>query len=185
MSDPKERPILFRPDLVRDILDNIKTQTRRAVKGEALKWLEDTKFTPEFVADPENGLCPYGKPGDILWVRETWSPDGRAFYPFKKITYKADNEIHDFELEDGCIVLGKERYPFKWRPSIHMKKADSRIGLLITSVRIEKLSQISDADARSEGRFMDARDFLSGAWAKEQFQKNPDPWVWVIGFQRV
>ncbi len=69
----KERPILFSAPMVRAILAGSKTQTRRAVKGNALNWLNDVGFTPEFVAMPENHQCPYGQPGDRLWVREAFS----------------------------------------------------------------------------------------------------------------
>lgn len=68
----KERPILFSGPMVRALLDGRKTQARRTVKGRALEWLDDAGFTPGFVSDPANGLCPYGAPGDRLWVRETW-----------------------------------------------------------------------------------------------------------------
>ena len=70
MSTTKERPALFNGEMVRAIREDRKTVTRRAVKGAALKLLDD--FTPEYVALPENNLCPFGQPGDRLWVRETW-----------------------------------------------------------------------------------------------------------------
>lgn len=87
----RELPILFATDMVRANLEGRKTQTRRVVKGMAAEWL--TEFTPEYVADPGNHFCPYGQPGDILWVRETWKPgawrdDGRV-----AIDYKASPEL--------------------------------------------------------------------------------------------
>jgi hypothetical protein len=69
----KEKPILFSAPMVRAILAGTKTQTRRAVKGWPLEWLSPPiSFSPEYVANPENHACPYGQPGDKLWVREAW-----------------------------------------------------------------------------------------------------------------
>jgi hypothetical protein len=67
----KERPILFSGAMVRALLDGRKTQTRRVVKGTSLEWLEPKMFSPNFVAKPENYLCPFGFSGDRLWVRAT------------------------------------------------------------------------------------------------------------------
>lgn len=92
----KERPILFSAPMVRAILEGRKTVTRRPVKGAASKWLID--FTPEFVADRANDLCPHGQPGDRLWMRETFidlrgtgvkhrpDPDG----PLQRYAYASD-----------------------------------------------------------------------------------------------
>ena len=72
----KYHPILFSAPMVRAILEGTKTQTRRVVKGLAHEWLTmPNGFNAEFVARPKNHLCPYGNPGDRLWVRETWMPD--------------------------------------------------------------------------------------------------------------
>jgi hypothetical protein len=75
MTGIKERPILFSAPMVRAILEGRKSVTRRAVKGLGLKWLDD--FTPEYVADAANSLCPCGQPGDRLWVREAWAADAQ------------------------------------------------------------------------------------------------------------
>ena len=71
-TETRERPILFSGAMVRAILDNRKSQTRRVVKGTALDWLAPGMFAPSFVALPENGLSPYGYAGDRLWVRESF-----------------------------------------------------------------------------------------------------------------
>ena len=197
MNQIKERPILFSAPMVRAILDGRKTVTRRPVKGAGLKWLED--FTPEYVADPANSLCPYGKPGDRLWVRETcFINDYRqAGVPVEEradvdLVYRAD-PLPDWEGEESLIT---------WRPSIHMPRWASRILLEITDVRVERLQDISRADIRAEGLQCppelggddvspNYRDWYPAAWRQlwESINGadswNANPWVWVVEFKRV
>lgn len=172
----RERPILFNAPMVRAILDGRKTQTRRVVKPQP-------KVERDWSCPGEDGLsfsnrngawvatvwkaspliaerCPHGKPGDRLWVRETWSPDHRNVYPCMPVVYRADGYPTD---EDRRCALGRvyecdERRgdclacaEFKWRPSIHMPRWASRLTLRITGVRIERLQDISDEDALAEG----------------------------------
>ncbi|WP_434695392.1 hypothetical protein J3P89_19515 [Pseudomonas sp. Z1-14] len=209
MSQIKERPILFSAPMVRAILEDLKTVTRRPVKGTALKWLEE--FVPEFVVHSANGLCPYGQPGDRLWVRETFidlrgtgvehrpDPDG----PLQRYAYAADCRPGSHSDE------ARKDFGLKYKPSIHMPRAACRILLEITAVRVERLQDISEEQARSEGvRLM--RDG-SGTWvsregpgnlvtpwstAKEAFGDlwssingpgawDANPWVWAITFRRV
>jgi len=191
----KERPILFNAEMVRAILAGRKTQTRRAVKGMALEWLEDSKFIPEYVASPDNDMCPNGKIGDQLWVREAFSAMGSNEGHALPIFYRADGE-------DGN----------KWTPSIHMPRWASRIQLEITNIRLERINQISEDDAKAEGmRFHHLYNEWGGVekhpastnslpqwrWYEspsKAFQhlwnsiyKNWDtnPWVWVIEFKRI
>lgn len=111
MTAPKERPILFSGQMVTAILAGQKTQTRRVIKGQALERLAPDMFMREFVADPENGLCPYGQPGDRLWVREAWrivnwNEDGDW-----GIRYEADGDHHVFEpTADQLTEDQGERY---------------------------------------------------------------------------
>lgn len=140
--EPKARPILFSTPMVQALLAGRKTQTRRIVKekqiafvkcditGEKL-WFDDSKKGQERIK------CPYGKPGDLLWVRETWAIEKRKE---KRIVYKA--RMNDFPIQDD-----------RWRPSIHMPKAAARIWLLISEVRVERLQDITEADAKAEGIF--------------------------------
>ena len=190
MPEIKERPILFSAPMVRAILEGRKTVTRRPVKGAASKWLID--FTPEFVADRANDLCPHGKPGDRLWVRETHADIGC------RLTYRAD-------LDDGghCKVA-------KWTPAIHMFRKHSRILLEITDVRVERLQDISEEQALAEGIIPHVRGgwhwhphdpsnvddwhqfgFKSPAFAFQDLwigtggDWDSNPWVWVVEFKRV
>ena len=181
----KERPILFSAPMVRAILDGRKTQTRRIVKnigivpgiGEILKGSDDIKEWPE--------LCPYGKPGDRLWVRETFCyHDDLAMY-----LYKADDVT--------CC---------KWKPSIHMPRIASRILLEVVNVRVERLNDISEEDAIAEGINlpspyvgigMDGEVIESEtiSWMPSDYYKelwesingpgswDLNPWVWVVEFK--
>lgn len=160
----KERPILFSGPMVRAILAGTKTQTRRVVKPWTSKAPSnkpapaDIAYLPDFAC--YRSTCPYGQPGDRLWVREAWNffdPSGLSAdrrgsrAPFtgsqgqRKIewvaAYRADGELS--HPEDGDSVL--------WRPSIHMPRWACRILLEIVSVRIERLDDISEADAKAEG----------------------------------
>src|SRR5690348_2670942 len=147
----KERPILFNGEMVRAILEGRKTQTRRVVKpqpefAEMPEWFTMSDGTWRVVEEeyPEEGSvhyrCPYGQPGDRLWVRETWQPiqlhDTTTGKTMRNALYREGNEI-----------------PFidRWRPSIHMPRWASRITLEITNVRVERLEDISGWDVRAEG----------------------------------
>lgn len=153
MNEIKERPILFSAPMVRAILEGRKTVTRRAVKGSGLVWLDN--FLAEYVADPENNLCPYGNPGDRLWVRETFidlrgtgvehrpDPDG----PLQRYAYAADCRPGSHSDE------ARKDFGLKYKPSIHMPRAACRILLEITDVRVERLQDISEDQAKAEGCF--------------------------------
>lgn len=181
----RELPILFSTDMVKAILEGRKSQTRRVVKGTPLQWLEE--FTPSFVADPENNLCPYGKVGDVLWVRERWM---KLIHRDRESEYGYPTEVHSPEK-------------LKWKPSIHMPKDIARIWLEVTDVRVERLQDINEEDAIEEGveqnRDGSWHDYLEPTrlWqdcAKASFQSlwmklngleswNSNPFVWVISFK--
>lgn len=130
----KERPIIFSAPMVRGILDDRKTQTRRIAKVTS-DGCKEGSITPLAGFVPRSiehhiSYCPYGKPGDRLWVRETFCyHDDLAIY-----LYKADC--------DSSV---------RWKPSIHMPRSASRILLEITCVRVERLQDISEDDAIAEG----------------------------------
>ncbi|RMS09246.1 hypothetical protein ALP72_03601 [Pseudomonas coronafaciens pv. coronafaciens] len=173
MTQPKERPILFSTPMVRAILSGQKTVTRREVKKPAALDCLAAGFEPAFLALPGNAdLCPYGKVGDRLWVRETWGvishdfdehgnmidwkPDrpaskiremrfGRGYYS-GHVIYRADGEAAWAGDDDGG---GDDRSA--WKPSIHMPRIASRVLLEITDVRVERLQDISEEQALAEG----------------------------------
>lgn len=163
----KERPILFSAPMVRAILEGRKTVTRRPLKLPHGFW--ETSVTGELVPIPVN--CPYGKPGDRLYVRETWSDVNLQGAP--GVAYRADDDVRDlmedetFLDEHGAFNYSDPRakpYQFacwsedllsgaegRWRPSIHMPRWASRILLEITVVRVERLQDISEEQALAEG----------------------------------
>ena len=165
----KERPILFNGEMVRAILDSRKTQTRRVIKPQAWSYANDVlgqqqiyaRSGPEDFGDPTPIRCPYGQPGDLLWVRETWAvlwdehdpdweQDETVWDVPHHIEYRADSESlypGDWSVEDA---KGNPEAP-KWCPSIHMPKAAARIWLRITDIRAERVQDISPADCKAEG----------------------------------
>lgn len=176
----KEKPILFSAPMVRAILEGRKTQTRRVVRKQ---FAPDADPAEVSATSPEGwqisghaGLwwddagaciddairCPYGQPGDRLWVRETWRYTASTLEESRAITEDITSGIAvDWRATyiDRCMKeLGFSREEaemaddFKtWRPSIHMPRWASRILLEVTGVRVERLNDISDVDSLSEG----------------------------------
>lgn len=182
MTDIKERPILFSAPMIRAILDGRKTVTRRPVKGGQLP-IEDVsvaagerhRWSAIAQRDPRYGFCvfgateaecakeleefapcPYGRRGDRLWVRETTEADEGRSDTVVLSRYAADRSPvlyaggEDPEY-NGSIAHWD--YPRRSRPSIHMQRWASRILLEITDVRVERLQDISDEQAKAEGCF--------------------------------
>lgn len=199
----KERPILFSGAMVRAILDKRKTQTRRAIK--LPPW--STQDWDDFETDGESAaiiasstgcfaeiLSPYGKVGDRLWVRETWLTHQELYF------YRATDLG---ELPDSLLQFSN---PPKWKPSIFMPRAASRITLEITGVSIEKLQDITEEDAIAEGidEFsyekaglnyeingrctrdpIQAFEFLWDSINGKTMPWKSDPWVRAIEFKQV
>ncbi|MGA6148507.1 hypothetical protein [Stenotrophomonas sp. NPDC077461] len=195
----RERPILFNGAMVRAILAGQKTQTRRVVKGHALDWLGKAQFTPEYVASPGNDLCPFGQPGDRLWVREAHAifpthgqhrADGERWGPWSGLP----TTISPMGGEIAYYREGFDRCgPGRWRPSIHMPRWACRLVLEITAVRVERIQAISTQDCLAEGittrfKVADAADELRiqfrDLWNDTGGDWDSNPWVWVIEFKR-
>ena len=176
----KERPILFKGPMVVAIQSGKKTQTRRIVKEQHL---------PEKIPALISSVCPYGKVGDILWAREAWVWEGdtgwQDMFPIGSFYYRAD-----FPDGDG---------PTKWKPSIHMPRRACRLHLEITKVRVERLQDISEEDAKAEGV---AKGYVGPIKGKAHYSYrmgffniwedingveslDSDPWVWVIEFKLI
>lgn len=193
----KERPILFSAPMVRALLAGTKTQTRRVVKPQPMMV---TNHRLAIWDGPSAALqqqrermgrgCPYGQPGDRLWVRETWARDDEDGALFYRADVGLGGDADDWERNR---LDGVPRY--RWRPSIHMHRRASRITLEITGVRAERLQDISEADAIAEG-VKNSLHLPGGRFAKENFAHlwwtingdgswEANPWVWVIEFKRV
>lgn len=143
-------------------------------------------------------ICPHGKPGDRIWVRETFCPvDDTQYGGEKWVDYRATPR-YEASHPAGWDVAPNDAEALKWRPSIHMPRWASRILLEITNVRVERLNSISDADAKAEGCCygrgggvpdfaVTPADHFPTLWAsiygEESWKANP--WVWVISFKRV
>lgn len=186
----KERPILFSGAMVRAILEGRKTVTRRPIKpapigipapppaiaGGSWTW----KGQPLLGRKAEMlSQCPYGRPGDRLWVRESWwqAGDWQATYPeddtgawfgSKRIVYLADgappnepNRHYPSGLRNGAYSAAEPNKIWRHRPSIHMPRWASRILLEITAVRVERLQDISEEQAIAEGVHFDKRRWFA------------------------
>lgn len=188
------KQILFNTDMVRAILEDRKTVTRRVMKPQPRAIYYDGKVYDDdglyVVAENQNGgveqiELPY-RPGDILYVRETWqkNPYGIGWPYF----YKASPEEFDHA-------------PDKWHPSIHMPREAARIFLRVTDVRVERLQDITEEQALLEGarkeyqhyydNIVTAREVFRGIWDstikpadRALYGWDANPWVWVIEFER-
>lgn len=201
-GEVKERGIIFSAPMVRAVLEGRKTQHRWVIAPQPTSLPEQGTGLWHHVrgAKWESGLpylCPYGKPGDRLWVRETWAmnePPSGAIY--RATDQKQVEAIH------------YKRANFKWTPSIHMPRWASRLTLEITNVRVERVQQISEEDAITEGietdgcghfkNYSDPTDDVmwlsligsfAGLWDSINFKRghgwDSNPWVWVIAFKQV
>ncbi|RQF58610.1 hypothetical protein IPC264_07350 [Pseudomonas aeruginosa] len=223
---PRERPILFNDKMVRAILEGRKTVTRRVMKPQPTPSKSGGHHWPCNVhqsmlhveRELQNGegcwcglaeaACPFGKPGDRLWVREAWTIELLAAYGTEKgydseyeLRYRADDaarEIHVAPGEPDPYLALYDSQRGDWRPSIHMPRWASRILLEITAVRVERLQDISEEQAWAEGypaerecetggSGLDAWLWFRSLWGEingpEAFTANP--WVWVVEFKRV
>ena len=200
----KEGPILFSGPMVRAILEDRKTQTRRVLTPQpATSWMEGIQVPLDWSQYYKGGkkhlwipypedihkeiICRYGAPGDRLWVRETFCQPVYAGGKPTVTSYRATDPLPNTRI--------------KWKPSIFMPRSASRITLEIKGIRVERLQDISEEDAKAEGvataiagvspsgLTRTYRTGFVGGWnhinAKRGFGWDVNPWVWVIEFQRV
>ncbi|BEG78426.1 ASCH domain-containing protein [Achromobacter xylosoxidans] len=206
----RERPVLFNGAMVRAILAGNKTQTRRVVKP----WVPrlgidavpaDVSYLPDFTC--YRATCPYGQPGDRLWVRE--STHRRPMLNLLTGEPLADEYDGGAYTADGADVLTPKGFDLAWWysrkscPSIHMPRFACRLLLEVTGVRVERLQDISEADAQGEGcapAWLDAddnqtvhahrqptyRQGFARLWREINGPSSWDanPWVWVVEFCR-
>ena len=210
----KTKPILFSTAMVQALLAGTKTQTRRTIKfsesvlaaiaedPELLETLSLTRMQdgykegtrPVFeLGDEPNAFsvpCPYGQPGDILWVRETWQVSESYTVSDNEYIFKADE-------------IGENEIP--WKSSIHMPKVACRLFLKIKSIRVERLNDIEYYGAKAEGVFEspESTDVYKNYLDRDTWFGHPvpsfqslwqsingpesweaNPWVWVVEFEK-
>lgn len=193
----KETGLMFKAPLVRAILSDQKTQTRRVLKQAVgpslsvgiddtnpglaeLSWLYGDGPGHEVYESIKRLPCPFGKPGDRIYVRETF-----AWVP---TACESDEIVFAADYQDGSDKAAGVRYI----PSIHMPKAAARIWLEITGVRVERLQSISRGDAMAEGcpfpnlaEDADPREWFAEVWKSTGGDWDANPWVWVIDFKQI
>jgi len=211
-----ERGMIFNGEMVRALLDGRKKQTRRIIKNCTVGRDQISRFIqigkkfigcyPEDVPELIRECCPYGVPGDRIWVREAFRVYSRAT-DLATLVYKASerNSWTEQSHRVPISVCNKPATPDKWTPSIHMPRWASRITLEITSVRVEQLKSISEEEARSEGVARLREGFwkhYQPGWTQHQLSArgsfatlwdsiygfgewDRNPWVWVIEFKRI
>lgn len=243
---PRERPILFSAPMIRALLAETKTQTRRIVKpqpahlcrfemngagthalhlGPPLKPGTTFSIVPVKATSADHRLaCPYGAPGDRLWVRETWYCDDYTAGDFEaaRVGYVSgtptDDEFvqqwreamdyratHDCKTYEAGCPCRDDDGGSSWRPSIFMPRWASRITLELVDVRVQRLLDITEDDARAEGvepvrlvgkvypskhaadvERLSYRSGFADIWRKINGCSSWDenPWVWAITFKR-
>jgi hypothetical protein len=216
-------PILFQPEMVQAILEGQKTQTRRAIKGLSLDFYANVeKFCKgeavnaselthdDMAMDELLDKCPYGKIGDLLWVRETcqilgqWVKNGLTdtgkqrwtfvIHPSEQVRYFGSFEPSPKDRTE----LG-----FYTRPAIHCPSWTSRITLEITDIRAERMQSISGFDAMAEGIAIKGEEkyenYTHGGWVSSPISSyftlwdkingsdahKINPWVWAVTFKRI
>ena len=200
-TEMKERPILFSAPMIRAILNGRKTQTRRAMKHPlaiAAKRILSYKNQSEFdclLSDDSGGIihCPYGKPGERLWLREAHYCIAEGRQVFYQATGDSNHSAKDAAQGNPPLT-----WSGPWKPSIHMPRWASRVTLKITSIQVERLQEISEADAESEGAQPypllvhpaneDLRHVIGFAALWESINGpgswDANPWVWAVEFEQ-
>lgn len=188
------KPIIFCTDMVRAIQDGRKTMTRWVIKVPPFPYSE-VEDGGLMLCDKDGDWhdavkCSPIQPGNILWVRETWMPETEQGIHTGGYIYKATDKPEP----DG-------ESPLRWRPSIHMPRAAARLFLRVTDVRVERVQDITDSDAKAEGCFPGmqlagpnsspahtARQGFMWLWQRLNDKRGygwiANPWVWVIEFER-
>ena len=188
-----ERPILMNTDMVRAILEGRKTVTRRAMKPQPVLdghfwrlggagWGDNISSFHPVPCHSLYNHAPY-HPGDILWVRETWTrlPEtpGGHFRPRGVYYYKAGEDLRPEKYRGNG-----------WHPSIHMPREAARIFLRVADVRVERLQDCGNMQAKDEGctcssQFARLWDSTIKPADRATFGWDANPWVWVISFERI
>ena len=210
-----EHPILFSTEMVRAILDDRKTKSRRITglkvinnkpdewRSLGANWMRRFLFEiPNDNVDKEKRFacsCPYGEVGDRLWVRENLLLKREKGTPYFDALYADgvhfESDINAHNDNDEWFMSYRNWYDSgkstQIIPSIHMPRWATRIFLEITNIRVERMQDISESDAEAEGTNCDRtyREDFKNLWdslnAKRGFGWDKNPWVWVVEFKRL
>lgn len=221
LTEKKQTPLLFKPYMVNAVLAEMKLQTRR------LNGLEYFNKNPDYwdfdgrVFRSRDGSiqtsiphCPYGKPGDLLWVRENFQHSNFPYGPM-------DKDCHFFYMADFLddplgvnLEHSGDGIRRTWKPNIHLPKYACRLWLEIRKIRIERLLDITDGGAVLEGTYIEVKERSWGAFSagtrsidgaelvlmpgvprrdfltlfasiNGQALVDANPWLWVISFEKV
>jgi len=210
-TDVVERPLPFTGAMVRKVLADLKTQSRRLLEGGQYQRVY-FPFEGDFDDDGwplachrKTGCltrvtCRYGKPGGRLWIREAW-----------RVERRGQDYLLDYKANPGSPEMRRTTHPnaaryatpnMVWRPSIHLPRWASRIDLNFLKLRVERLQDISEADAKAEG--VNWRGAIVDAAGNAYADRNPvlafaelwgsihgpesweaNPWVMVLEFRRL
>ncbi len=216
----KTNQFLAKPHEVRATLDGQQTQFRRIIKPQpelsesvGMIWkggCYGIKYpgTPRLVNFLKK--CPYGQPGNVLWVRETWAEaeerNGAFWYRAGVPVIRAGRFVGGFEEFNPITGCARNPETEKWKPSLFMPRIACRLWLKITNVRVERLNEISEADAEAEGiqwnipeisyvdylRPKDGYTYSAAGSFQTLWESINGPgsweanqWVWVVEFRRV
>jgi hypothetical protein len=205
-ASPKSYPIVFSGPMVRALLEGRKAQTRRLIKPQPEFEQRGipgiTGSIPKWIL-PSVSDCPYGQPCDLLWVRETWQTGVSSEGP--QIAFASTRDVWDIDAWNGkdygagtsfnygqCpkatwytwlpdLLAGREGI---WRPAIHIPRWASRLTLELIEVRVQRLQEISEEDARAEGLSIltkdDGRTWKYGIPDHDGLPGNDDDgWHWA------
>jgi hypothetical protein len=210
-----EKPILFSTVMVQAIIKLIKKMTRRVVKLPSWSTGDWNDFEVDdnkaYIVCKSTGClaeirCPYGEPGDTLWVRETWCDVEKDF--IKNIYFDTNNCKYIFKVDDnGQEHQSLDIFVKRWKPSIFMPRKAARLFLTVKNIRVERLQDISEEDAKDEG-VKDPYDYqppeyyeqphmrgleinksaFAGLWdsinKSRGYGWDTNPYVWVVEFER-
>jgi len=195
----REHPLLMKGPLVRATLEGRKTQTRRPIKPQPDDDIVDVKY--DAIADlwlgsthEDNDLgytfswamrCPLGQAGDRLWVRET-------FQAWRKVGHESDEwepiGVKAASFGDTIEYRATSKSTGPWTPSIHMPRWACRLVLPLVSVRVERVQDITDEDARAEGVEPIEGSYREGfraMWQDIYATWDANPWVWVAEWKEI
>lgn len=205
------KPILFSAPMIRALLEGRKTQTRRIIESQPKVSDEEAKVLPAaWDAGFVDVKCPYGEPGDLLWVKESWrvpsilddlsgkqiadkAVDAGYRLPWCPIKYDADGTLNSVKAWSEFGFTLNSAVPGRYRHARFMPRWASRITLKIKKIRVERLQDIIEQDAQAEGCGAIV-DYAVGRTYRTEFQElwrsihgpeswQQNPWLWVIEFE--